>query len=957
MDKLPIAYTPTRSLPYSIAPTGSRASPKLRFFWFCLSLLAFYALCARVFLLKDPVHSAYVPINASRIIDKCRKLDLLPGPPPNFHARKASDRFVPGTRPTLIRNATVWTGRVDGLEVIRGDVFMDRGMIRAVGEVDPGLLAEYDAGAVTTLDVNGAWVSPGADGKGVVRIIDVHSHLGVYSSPALKGSADWNSHGGPILPWLRSLDALNTHDDAFALTVAGGVTAALVLPGSANAIGGQAFTIKLRKTAERSPTSMLLEPPYDLNGTDADIPDHLRWRQMKHACGENPSRVYSNTRMDTFWAFRQAYDKARQIKEEQDAYCSKALTGQWADLGKFPEDLQWEALVDVLRGRVRVQAHCYEAVDFDDLIRITNEFKFSIAAVHHASEAYLVPDVLKRAYAHPPAVALFATHGRYKREAYRSSELAPRILTDSGLKVVMKSDHPVTNSRYLLFEAQQAHYYGLAGHVALSAVTTHAAQVLGMDHRIGYVKKGWDADLAIWDSHPLALGATPSQVFVDGIPQLAAPYVVHKPVEFQSSPKTPNFDRDAAKALEYDGLPPLLPTKADTDLVLFKNVRTIILPVEGRLTEVYIAQGGRAGIVLVKNGSISCYGEQSKCLIGDFDVTRAHVVDLRQGAITPGLLSYGAPLGLQEITQEASTGDGNVYDTMIGSVPNIVGKDTVMRAVDGLQFTGRSELLAYRAGVTQAISAPSHKEFLGGLGTSFSLGAFNKLERGAIIQEVTGLHVAVRHFGVPSVSTQIAALRRLLLSTDKTVWSHISQENMTLVVEADSADVIASLILLKGEVEDRFTAKMKMTIAGATEAHLLAKEIAQAGVGIILNPPRPFPAAWEHRRVLPGPPLSKESGISLLLAHNVTVGIGVVESSSAVNARFDAAWAALESAGRISKTEALALVSTNLEKLLGGKSYIDGMSDLVATEGGDLLGFESKVVAVISPRRVTVDLF
>ena len=74
--------------------------------------------------------------------------------------------------------------------------------------------------------------------------------------------------------------------------------------------------------------------------------------------------------MDTFWAFRQAYDKARQLKESQDAYCAKASKNQWKDLGDFPEDLQWEMLVDVLRGNVKVQTHCYEAVDLDDLIRV-----------------------------------------------------------------------------------------------------------------------------------------------------------------------------------------------------------------------------------------------------------------------------------------------------------------------------------------------------------------------------------------------------------------------------------------------------------------------------------------------------------------------------------------------------------------------------------------------------------
>ena len=131
------------------------------------------------------------------------------------------------------------------------------------------------------------------------------------------------------------------------------------------------------------------------------------------------------------------------------------------------------------------------------------------------------------------------------------------------------------------------------------------------------------------------------------------------------------------------------------------------------------------------------------------------------------------------------------------------------------------------------------------------------------------------------------------------------------MVEAHSADVIATLILLKKEVEEKTGATIQMTITGATEAHLLVEEIAKANIGIIFNPSRPFPTTWEQRRVcvlrlglgsrrffiltrnfhrLPGPPLSKETEIALFLAHNVTVGIGVQDASSARNTRFDVGW-------------------------------------------------------------------
>jgi hypothetical protein len=90
-----------------------------------------------------------------------------------------------------------------------------------------------------------------------------------------------NSRNGPILPWLRSLDGFNTHDDAFQLSISGGVTSAQVLPGSGNAIGGQAFFMKLRKTLERSPSSMVIEPPHVFDGSELNPGSPPRWRHMK----------------------------------------------------------------------------------------------------------------------------------------------------------------------------------------------------------------------------------------------------------------------------------------------------------------------------------------------------------------------------------------------------------------------------------------------------------------------------------------------------------------------------------------------------------------------------------------------------------------------------------------------------------------------------------------------------
>ncbi|KAF8897048.1 hypothetical protein CPB84DRAFT_1781415 [Gymnopilus junonius] len=676
---------------------------------------------------------------------------------------------------------------------------------------------------------------------------------------------------------------------------------------------------------------------------------------MKHACGENPSRVYSGTRMDTIWAFRQGYDTAHKIKDKQDAFCAKALDGQWADLGEFPEDLQWEALVDVLRGRVKVHNHCYEATDLDGIVRLTNEFKFSIAAWHHAHETYLVPDLLKKAYGPTPAIALFATNARYKREAYRGSEFAPRVLAENGIRVVMKSDHPVLNSRFLLYEAQQAHYFGLPNNLALASVTSTPATVLGYDHRIGFIQPGYDADVVLWDSHPLSLGATPKQVYIDGIAQIENPHASKKPATSQKVPKTPDFSQEVEETIKYEGLPPLDPKKATAAVVVFTDVRSVYLRQGSKIREVVSSsETSKRNVVVVENGQISCIGSLSDCPSALSNGVQK--VDLEGGSISPALISFGSPLGLNHINGEPSTNDGTIRDILKSDPPSILGEGGIIQAVDGLQFQSRDSLLAYRAGVTVGVTAPSSSGFLQGLGTAFNTGSPHRLATGAVVQKVTALHVAIDSSN-PSVSTHIAVLRNLLNGAGEgelgAYFEDIVQGELPLVIQVQSADIMASLINLKKEIEEQSGETLQITFAGANEAHLLAKEIGEAGIGVILNPSRPFPTTWKSRRILPGPPLTQNNAFAVLLAHNVTVGIGIEEQWSSRNIRFDIAWAALEANGAISKPDAIALASVNLERLLGVNSP---NTDLVAVSRGTLFDFDGKVAGIISPHRGVVDL-
>ncbi|KAJ7594051.1 hypothetical protein C8J56DRAFT_853905 [Mycena floridula] len=924
-------------------------------------------------------HSPNSHLHRYSLVEKCKNLHSPAGPPSGFDPSSrlsgTSDRFVPGTPPILIRNGKILTGARNGTEIVFGDVFLDKGLVVAVGYIPENMLNEAQShGELQIVDAHGKWISPG--------LVDLHSHIGVGSAPSLSGARDGNSRNAPILPWLRSIDGLNTHDASYELSISGGVTVAQVLPGSANNIGGQAVLIKLRSPADRSVSSRVLEAPRGMF-TNTTKENYIPWRHMKHACGENPRRVYSETRLDAAWNFRKAYKQALDIKNAQDEFCAKVelahSSGSWgqvdafiwdqsADQGKFPEDLQWEALVDVLRGRVKVSVHCYEAVDLDMIVRLTNEFKFPVASFHHAGETYLVPDTLKKAWGGTPSIALFAANARKKREAYRGSEFAPSILAQHGIPVVMKSDHPVLNSRYLIYEAQQAHFYGLHPGLSLASVTSTPAAAAGVGHRVGKLAPGYDADLVIWDSHPLALGATPVQVYIDGIAQLSSPHISEKPSTFQEVPQTPNWDKERNATVDWDGLPPLRP-KVINKVVKFVGVRSVwtkdisgesIISAFDRDHVALETETSDTGdwTVVVSDGKIACFARDDSC--ASIASIASMTIDLKGGSIAPGLTSFGSDIGLSEIELEPSTNDGPVFDPLLEKVPSLL-KNTPIRAVDGLQFDGRNLLLAYRAGVTRAVSVPQGSGLFHGIGTTVRLGAMNALEKGAIIEAETAIHIAVNPNMKPSVSTQIAALRELLLAEEPSspAWGRVREGQMVLVVTVQSLDIMATLISLKHEYENVTRKSLLMTFSGASEAHLLAEEIAEADISVILTASRPFPHTWDKRRILPGPPLTYHTGITALLEKKVNVAIGVEKAFDARNARFDIAWAALESSGRIGKAQAIALASTSLEKALGlVKSHHNSdIEDLVVYEGGDILDMSSKVVAVISGHHQAVEMF
>lgn len=503
-----------------------------------------------------------------------------------------------------------------------------------------------------------------------------------------------------------------------------------------------------------------------------------------------------------------------------------------------------------------------------------------------------------------------------------------------------KSDHPVLDSRYLIYEAAQSHAFGLNFSEALSSVTTHSARIAGLDHRMGYIRPGYDADVVVWDSFPLTIGATPKQTYIDGIPQILHPHIIEKPKEAQKISPAGKYDKEAAEAVAARGDPDLRP-KRKSKSVVFENVEGFYL--SGFNVE------GVPGRVVVNDGEVTCVGKDCAITADEYDT-----IDLQGGSFMPGLISTGSKLGLVEIAQEETTWDGIAYDPV-----NTEGllEGVLVRGADGARFGGKDELMAYREGVTTGVSWPKSNGFISGLAYSFSTSAAHPLEKGAIGHPGPALALDLSS-GSDSVSTKIALLRKFLAGEGvkgelAEAFKRVASGDLRLIVQVSSADQIAALIRVKRQDSK----KLRLTIFGSEESWMLADELAAEDIGVIVASPRPFPQFWDSRRILPGPPLSNHTLPAYLASRGVTVGLGIHEECDARLTRFEAAWAFTAAPHVFSKKQAVDLVSGNLQKLLGLDTHNKAADTGFVAYEGDFFSFQGRVRAARAPGAEHMHLF
>jgi imidazolonepropionase-like amidohydrolase len=421
--------------------------------------------------------------------------------PPAGRAAAASPRpaAAPGAFPstykpwpsgaTLIRNATVLTGtgqRIDG-----GSVLIEGGRIAAVGR---DLTAPAGAAVV---DAAGKWVTPG--------IIDAHSHLGVYAAPGVAAHEDGNEATEPVTADMSAEHAVWPQDPQFPLALAGGVTSMLVLPGSANLIGGRGVTLK--NIPARTVQEMKFPgAPYAL----------------KMACGENPKRLYGGrnrspaTRMGNIAVTRAAFAEAQAYRREWAEYRDKKGRGEEED--EPDRNLEMETLVGVMAGEILVHNHCYRADEMAVMIDVAKEFGYKIAAFHHGVEAYKIADLLAR---EGICGALWADWWGFKMEAWDGIRENIALVDRAGGCAIVHSDS-ASGIQRLNQEAAKAMAAGrrmglaIGPEKAIGWITSNPARALGIAGQTGSLETGKMADVVVWSGDPFSVYARAEKVYIDG---------------------------------------------------------------------------------------------------------------------------------------------------------------------------------------------------------------------------------------------------------------------------------------------------------------------------------------------------------------------------------------------------------------------------------------------------------
>ncbi|MBI4584480.1 MAG: amidohydrolase family protein [Planctomycetes bacterium] len=533
--------------------------------------------------------------------EKTEKAPEKPEPPPDS-GLLAESELEADRKPKLatggdlfIKDAAVLT--ITHGAMPRASIRIRKGKIEAVG---PEVAAE---GIPNAIDASGWYVLPG--------IIDCHSHI------AIDGGV--NEFSESITCQVRIRDAVDPHDPAIYRALGGGVTAAHLLHGSANAIGGQCQLVKLKYGRTVEEMAVDWAPP-----------------TVKFALGENvkqsnfPSQVgnrFPVTRMGVAATLRRSFLQALDYERAWKEHTDRLSRGERSLEPR--RDLRLEALLQVLRGELKVHSHCYRADEILMLLRTAEEFGFKVAALQHILEGYKVAPEIAR---HGTGASTFSDWWAYKIESYDAIPYNTALLARAGVVVSFNSDDPEL-IRHLHYEAAKGMKYGgLAEEEALKTITLNPARQLFASHRLGSIEPGKDADLAIFDAHPLSAYARCRYTIIEG------------EVYFETGGDRQNPNAGSRLAPPREFLPPE-PPASPAGVYAVRGAR--LYPVDAEPIE--------RGTVLIARGRIAALGPAESVAVP----AEAAVIDGGGLEVYPGFIDAGSHLGLTEIGSIRGTVDLN----------------------------------------------------------------------------------------------------------------------------------------------------------------------------------------------------------------------------------------------------------------------------------------------------------
>jgi imidazolonepropionase-like amidohydrolase len=526
--------------------------------------------------------------------------------------------FAQTPRPAVvaIRGGTILT--VTRGTIQNGTIVLRDGKIAAIG--GPGTAIPAGADVV---DAKGRFVTPG--------IIDAHSHI----------AADSINEGGTTVSSMTGIeDVLDPTDVSIYRDLAGGLTVANVLHGSANPIGGKNQVIKLRWGKNAKGLVFEGAPP-----------------GIKFALGENPKdmrqfgqtgpRRYPVTRPGVEFVIRDAFSRAKAYQKEWQQYEQRRKAGE--DVSMPRRDLQLEPLVEILEGKRLVHSHTYRADETLMLIRLAEEMGFKIATFQHILEGYKVADEMAK---HGVGGSTFSDWWAYKVEAEDAIPHNAAIMHKRGVLVSINSDSAEHARRLNTEAAKSMHWGGLTEDEVLAFVTINPAKQLKIDSRVGSLEAGKDADVVIWNKHPLSTYAIVDRVYIDG-EQYYDRLAEERRLTDANREKTTLAASEGRTAPNTAPQTPQPRTGGEPKSELQSNDEPLggveQAPLTGPATAITNARIHPISGPVIERGTVVIRGNRIEAVGANVAVPAgAQVIDAKGGEVYPGFIDARTSIGLNE---------------------------------------------------------------------------------------------------------------------------------------------------------------------------------------------------------------------------------------------------------------------------------------------------------------------